>query len=98
MNLKIDTNSEKKLLEFYTKDGLIEVVHCYTGERGLFIIHTLDAGKHHISISTNNRQPSWKEIKEVKYQLLPDLEMAVILPPECEYVNIHEYCFHIYQL
>lgn len=53
----------------------------------------------HLSISTPNRNPTWEEIKQARYDLLPhDVTMALILPPTAEYVNIHEFCFHLYQI
>lgn len=45
------------------------------------------------------RYPTWDEIKEARYELLPDnCYMAMILPPKSEYVNLHETCFHLYQI
>lgn len=53
----------------------------------------------HLSISTPHRNPTWEEIKQARYDLLPhDITMAMILPPVSEYVNIHNYCFHLHQI
>lgn len=53
----------------------------------------------HLSISTPYRNPSWEEIKQARYDLVPhDVTMAMILPPVEQYVNIHNYCFHLYQI
>ena len=98
MHLSIDNKSEELLATPFQALKNSELVHCYVGPRDLVIVHSIDNGKNHISISTPNRQPSWKEIKEVKYALLPKIEMAIILPSEDEYVNLHEYCFHLYEL
>ena len=60
-----------------------------------------DGGKYgwHLSISTPHRNPTWEEIKEARYDFLPhDVTMAMIFPPTKEYVNIHEFCFHLYQI
>jgi hypothetical protein len=53
----------------------------------------------HLSISTPNRNPTWEEIKAARYDFCPhDVTMAMILPPTKEYVNVHNFCFHLYQI
>lgn len=53
----------------------------------------------HLSISTPYRNPTWEEIKQARYDLCPhDVTMAMILPPTDEFVNIHNFCFHLYQI
>jgi hypothetical protein len=53
----------------------------------------------HLSISHAKRNPTWEEIRDLRYLLVPDeVTMAMILPPVDEYVNVHERCFHLYQL
>jgi hypothetical protein len=53
----------------------------------------------HLSISCPNRNPTWEEIKDARYSLLPDeAMMAMFLPPKREFVNIHEFCFHLYEI
>lgn len=61
----------------------------------------------HLSIShrTNEnppkpgRLPTWEEIKEARYSLLPDrIYAAIILPPQNEYVNCHETTMHLWQI
>lgn len=53
----------------------------------------------HLSISCPNRNPTWAEIKQARYDLLPhDVTMAMILPPASEYVSIHNFCFHLFQI
>lgn len=45
------------------------------------------------------RYPTWDEIKEARYSLLPDsAQMAMILPPKAEYVNVHPTTFHLYEV
>jgi hypothetical protein len=56
-------------------------------------------GLWHLSISNQERYPDWDTIKFARYQLCPkDILMAMILPAESEYVNIHSNCFHLWQL
>jgi hypothetical protein len=53
----------------------------------------------HLSISTPYREPTWVEIRAARYDLVPlDVTMAMLLPPLDEYINIHKFCFHLYQI
>lgn len=59
----------------------------------------VEAGKWHLSISHKDRYPTWDEIKEARYRLLPDeVTMAMLLPPRSEYVNVHDHCFHLHEI
>jgi hypothetical protein len=43
----------------------------------------------HLSISCANRYPTWDEIHDAPYALLPDaVTMGILLPPKREYVNL----------
>lgn len=56
-------------------------------------------GPWHLSISCPDRNPTWEEIKQARYDLVPhDVTMAMILPPTDEYVNVHNFCFHLHQI
>jgi len=49
----------------------------------------------HFSISCADRNPTWEEQRDARYELLPDVKyMVSILPPKSEYVNVHKFCFH----
>jgi hypothetical protein len=53
----------------------------------------------HLSISCEKRYPTWDEIKDARYTLLPmGLTFAMLLPPMNEYVNVHQNCFHLWEL
>ena len=53
----------------------------------------------HLSISCANRYPTWEEIKDARFSLLPlALTFAQILPPPSEYVNIYSNCFHLWEI
>jgi hypothetical protein len=53
----------------------------------------------HLSISCARRYPTWEEIKDARYSLLPDqCTMAMLLPPRAEYVNLHPNCFHLHEI
>lgn len=63
------------------------------------IIVSIDNGKWHMSISTPTASPSYKEIKEARYKLIPDnVTMAQIFPPKEEFVNVHLYCHHLWEI
>ncbi|MFT8930045.1 MAG: hypothetical protein ABF969_11985 [Sporolactobacillus sp.] len=52
----------------------------------------------HLSISHHRVNPTWGEIRDARYQFVPDgVQMAMFLPPKKEYVNIHEHCFHLFE-
>jgi hypothetical protein len=53
----------------------------------------------HLSISHHHRNPTWEEIRDARYVLIPeDVMVAMFLPPRTEYVNAHRYCFHLYEI
>lgn len=59
----------------------------------------------HLSISHKHkkpgmkRYPSWDEIAESRYSLLPsELTFAMILPPPEQYVAVHDTTFHLHQI
>lgn len=53
----------------------------------------------HVSIAHPSRYPTWDEVADIRYQLLPDdVHMAMMLPPGDEYVNLHPNCFHLHQV
>lgn len=53
----------------------------------------------HVSISHEHRYPTWDEIADIRYELVPDdVTMAMLLPPSGEYVNLHDHCFHLWQI
>jgi hypothetical protein len=53
----------------------------------------------HLSVSHNKRNPTWEEIRDLRYLLVPDeAMMAMFLPPRDQYVSLHKYCFHLYEV
>jgi hypothetical protein len=66
---------------------------------GCWIMVAVEDGRWHLSISRRDRLPNWEEVKRARYELVPDeVTMAMLLPPEDEYVNVQEYCFHLWQI
>jgi len=79
--------------------GVEPLIRNYTMGRLLILVGFDPAVGWHLSISHPSRYPSWDEIKKARYELLPsDLTFGLILPPEGEYVNIHPFCFHLYEI
>lgn len=63
------------------------------------VIVTREYGRWHLSIAHESRYPTWDEIAEARYRILPgDLVMGLLLPPKAEYVNIHRNCFQIVEV
>jgi len=56
----------------------------------------------HMSISTATRYPVWDEIRDAWYACKPpeckNVTMAMMLPPQSEYVNLHPNCFHLHEV
>lgn len=53
----------------------------------------------HMSISTPNRLPTWEEVRDARYAFVPnEVTMAMLLPPKEEYINLHAYCLHLYEV
>lgn len=65
----------------------------------LMAIVSLDDGRFHLSVSCKDRYPTWDEIADARYDLLPhDIEAAMILPCPENYVNFHPYTFHLWEI
>jgi hypothetical protein len=74
----------------------------YASDTGVKVIVNQEPTRHgrlwHLSISRNDRYPSWDEIREARDSLLPkDMDFMMILPQEKDYVNVHPNCFHLWQ-
>lgn len=68
-----------------------------TGELSVFVAH--EGGYWHLSIAHPRRNPTWQELHDCRYDLIPDdVYMALILPPRAEYVNIHKHAFHLWEV
>lgn len=78
--------------------GVEQQLRCFSSpiER-LFVMVGWEPGLGwHLSISHPDRYPSWDEIRDARYELLPDAcTMGLFLPPRMEYVNVHPNCFHL---
>lgn len=67
------------------------------GECTVFV--SVDGGDWHLSISHPTRYPTYEEIKQARYQFIPnEVTMAMIFPPKEQFVNLHPNCFHLWQI
>ena len=63
------------------------------------VIVGIDAGSWHLSISCKDRYPTFDEIRDARYKFLPEnITVAMLYPPKSEYINIHENCFHLWEM
>ena len=63
------------------------------------VIVTKDAGHWHLSISCADRLPSYDELKGARYKYLPNVcYMAQIFPPTDEFVNVHPFTLHLWEI
>jgi hypothetical protein len=71
----------------------------YSGKfRGCNVMVTKDAGLYHLSLSRKDRLPSYDELKQARYQFLPDVPYVVqIFPPQEDFVNVHDFCLHLWE-
>lgn len=55
-------------------------------------------GWEHVSVSLNNRTPTWEEMCLVKDLFWKDEEdVFQFHPPKSDYVNFHEHCLHLWR-
>lgn len=67
-------------------------------KKPLTIIASSGEGWEHVSVSRNDRCPSWSEMEHVKRQFFREDEAAMQLhPPLKDYVNCHPYCLHLWR-
>lgn len=88
------------LVPFVVREIACPVPQCRAWRLGQCIVFAgVEAGRWHLSISHKERYPTWDEIREARYNFVPDaVTMAMILPPRSEYVNLHDHCFHLHQI
>lgn len=51
----------------------------------------------HTSLAHPSRLPTWEELKEVKEEFHGDVFVFQALPPSAVYINVHNYCFHLWE-
>ena len=64
----------------------------------LRMIVSSDMGWEHVSVSTETRTPTWKEMCAVKDLFWgPDEVVIQFHPPQSAYVNYHPHCLHMWK-
>lgn len=67
-------------------------------ERQVVIVASWDRGWEHVSVSLKNRCPTWEEMCAIKEIFWGDDEAVMqIHPPKEDYVNLHNYCLHLWK-
>ncbi len=75
---------------YKSRDGLAVIVSCSVEEDGKPWIH--------LSVSRKKSIPTWVDLVNVKEIFMGKDALAIqILPPRSEYINVHEFCLHLYQ-
>lgn len=63
------------------------------------ILVTKEFDSLHMSIAHPSRLPTWDEVAQARYRLLPgNRTYAMILPPVEEYINLHPHCFQLMEV
>ena len=77
----------------------------HDGHLSVFV--AVEDGRFHLSISHRlsdgsrrpGRYPTWEEIKDARYRFGPlDKTLAMLLPPQEEWVNVHDTTFHLWEI
>ena len=56
-----------------------------------------ELGRWHVSVSHPRRVPSWDEMRTAREAMTSDaVTMAILMPPSAQYVNVHDYCLHLW--
>ncbi len=65
---------------------------------GKIIFINKEDDRWHLSVSAGHTL-GYYELKDIRYKFMPnDMSVAQIFPPREEFVNVHEYCFHLWEL
>ena len=71
-------------------DGLVVIISCSIEKDGNSWVH--------LSLSRKKSVPTWIDLVKVKEIFLGAEALALqVLPPRSEWVNVHEFCLHLYQ-
>jgi hypothetical protein len=66
--------------------------------QSVFVIASDGEGWEHVSVSRQDRCPTWDEMCQVKALFWDDEDCVIQYhPPKSEYVNNHPYCLHLWR-
>jgi hypothetical protein len=78
--------------------GLEHVEH-WKSDTGAAVFVAREGDRWHMSIAHPKRLPTWPEVHEARYRFLPEqMVVGMLLPPKADYVNKHQYCFHLWEI
>lgn len=79
------------------KDGNNGFFLIYAGRQ--FRVIASDGGNwEHVSVSLDNRCPTWEEMCLIKNVFWDDEDYVVQFhPPKSQYVNVHSFCLHMWR-
>jgi hypothetical protein len=67
-------------------------------DRLLTAIHSIDNGRHHLSVSHRDRIPTWEELGFARDSLLPaDLWLMIAHPPRKYWLNYNSRVLHLWE-
>jgi len=76
-------------------------IKAFISNNDLSILYTLDpthhGNLHHMSISRADRYPDWDDIVQAKQEIMGDIDTMMIIPKKEDYVNVMNYCFHVWE-
>jgi hypothetical protein len=76
----------------------VEDFQGFMTDKGIQIFRSIDHGRYHMSISRQDRYPTWDEIKDARENLLPlGKHFVMALPPPQHYINTYSNCFHLWE-
>jgi hypothetical protein len=84
------------------KDHSMTDVKGYVSDNGLIILCSIDVTPKwgplkHVSVSHPKRLPFWHDVVEIKETLMGDVDCMLVMPKSEDYINLHKYCFNIWQ-
>lgn len=103
MKAEVPKNIERFRVKFgplasdshYGMNGMFVIP--YAGNQ-LKVMISNQAGWDHVSVSLQNRQPTWNEMHWIKRIFWDDHETVVQMhPPEAFYVNFHPHVLHLWR-
>lgn len=64
----------------------------------LTVLLTREFGRLHLSVSHPQRMPTWGEVSEIFYNHIRenDETVVLVLPKPENFVNLHQFCFHVF--
>lgn len=66
---------------------------------GCTVVYGREAGLLHLSVSHENRYPTWDELASARDLIgTPEQRFVMVFPSHDEYVNVHQSTLHLWQV